>query len=82
MCVACCAEVLRAVLVLVSVFFFSLFFSASGKVLSTSDILALRSRLSLPLGHYHDGGSSSSFSNSSTKIAPLPSPLEGPSSAG
>lgn len=33
---ACCAEVLRAVLVLVSVFFF--FFSASGKVLSTWNI--------------------------------------------
>lgn len=68
---ACCAEVLRAVLVLVSVFFFVVFFCFR-KSAKYMGYLALRSRLSLPLGHYHDGGSSSSFSNSSTKIAPLP----------
>lgn len=68
-CVACCAEVLRAVLVLVSVFFFCFFLLP--ECAKYMGYLALRSRLSLPLGHYHDGGSSS-FSNSSTKIDPLP----------
>lgn len=62
--------------------FFFLVFFCFRKSAKYMGYLALRSRLSLPLGHYHDGGSSSSFSNSSTKIDPLPYPLEEPSSAG